>query len=49
MQTRWGANPAVARACAGLAVDLGIPATGASHHTVTLPPFRARPPLESSP
>ena len=48
MQTRWGADPAVARACDGLAADLGIPAA-ASHHTVTLPPFRARPPLESSP
>ena len=48
METRWEANPAVARACAGFAVDSGIPALrSASHTNGTLLP--ARPAQESSP
>ena len=51
LQIRWGANPAATRACAGSAVDLGLFGIAAptSHRQVTLPLFRARLPLESSP
>ena len=50
MQSRWENVPAVARAHAGPAVDTGIPAVGGTCHTQgTLPLFRARPALESSP
>jgi hypothetical protein len=50
MQSRWENGPAVARAHAGSAVDAGIPVVGGTcHKQGTLPLFRARTALESSP
>jgi hypothetical protein len=48
-QSRWENVPAVARALAGPAVDSGNPVMGGTCHTGILPPFPARPALESSP
>lgn len=50
MQSRWKKVSAVARAHAGSAFDTGIPVVGGvCLERVTLPPFRARMALESSP
>ena len=50
MQSRWENVPAVARAHAGSAVDTGNPVVGGTcRKQGILPPFQARPALESSP
>jgi hypothetical protein len=50
LQFRWENVPAVARVHAGAALDTAIHAVGGTcHKQGTLPLFRARPALESSP